>query len=127
MDLAILEKKISSYKTATVKLTKVPDELIMEILGNWERWTGPAAGFYSEIGVSAKKMAGIIGKGKKLKRDGFFSVSDFTELKLSDDNTQRVLGPCNGVEVLWDGGKVLSFGQIDLSKVPEPQQYYSRW
>src|SRR5690606_19945396 len=63
--LRCLKKKISSYKTPTGNVTKVPDELTMEILHSWEQWTGPSSGFYSEIGVSSKKMAGIIGRGKK--------------------------------------------------------------
>ena len=66
MDLAILKKKISSYRTEGGHLTKVTDELAVEILMAWEQWTGPAKGFYSAIGVNQPKMASIIGKGKKL-------------------------------------------------------------
>ncbi len=96
-------------------MTKVPDELIMEILHGWEQWTGPAAGFYSEIGVSANKMAVIIGRGKKLKREGHFPEADFKEIKI-DSSTGQVqeLGPCAGVELVWEGGRVIRFSQVDL-------------
>ncbi len=115
MDFAVLKKKISSYKTPTGKVTKVPDELIMEILHVWEQWTGPALGFYSEIGVSANKMAGIIGRGKKLKREGHFPEADFKEIRI-DSSTGQVqeLGPCSGIELIWNGGKVIRFSQVDL-------------
>lgn len=115
MDLAILKKKISSYKTPAGKLTKVPDDLIMGILQAWEQWTGPALGFYTEIGVSAKKMAGIIGRGKKLKREGHFSESDFKEIKIDGLSGQIVeTAPCSGIELVWEGGKVIRFPQVDL-------------
>ncbi len=115
MDLTVLKKKISSYKTPTGKVTKVPDELIIEILHAWEQWTGPAAGFYAEIGVSAKKMAGIIGRGKKLKREGHFPEADFKEIKLDSATGQLMeLFPCSGVELVWEGGRIIRFSQVDL-------------
>jgi hypothetical protein len=40
MDFTVLKKKISSYKTPSGKVTKVPDELFMEILHSWEKCTG---------------------------------------------------------------------------------------
>lgn len=115
MDLAVLKKKISSYKTPAGKVTKIPDELIMEILHCWEQWSGPAASFYSEIGVSAKKMASVIGRAKKLKREGHFIESDFKEIKI-DSESGRILetGPCSGVEIIWNNGKVIRFSQVDL-------------
>jgi len=115
MDLTILKKKISSYKTPTGKLTKVPDDLVMDILRAWEQWTGPALGFYAEIGVSSKKMAGIIGRGKKLKRDGYLHDSDFKEIKIDSSSGQIVeFPPFSGIELLWDAGKVIRFSQVDM-------------
>ena len=58
----------------------------MEILLAWERWTGPAGGFYTALGADAKRMASIIGRGKKLKREGRVPVSEFKEI------TDAVLG-----------------------------------
>ncbi|NJM09763.1 MAG: hypothetical protein HC883_02385 [Bdellovibrionaceae bacterium] len=81
MDLEVLKKKISSYRTEGGHLTKVPDELIMEILMAWEQWTGPAKGFYSAVGVNQHKLAVILGKAKKLRREEFFPVEDFKEIK----------------------------------------------
>lgn len=44
----------------------------MYILSAWEQWTGPAKAFYPAIGVSQTGMASIIGKAKKLRREGHF-------------------------------------------------------
>lgn len=115
MDLVILKKKISSFKTPTGKVTKVPDELVMEILHAWEKWSGPSSGFYAEIGVSPKKMARILGRGKKLRREGHFPDEDFKEVKVETaQERQTSLPPCSGVELVWEGGKVIRFYQMDL-------------
>lgn len=94
MDLAILKKKISTYKTTTGKLTRVPDELAYEILKSWEQWTGRA---------------------KNLQREGFFPADDFKEIKIDSASGQVLeLTPCSGVEVVWDNGKIIRFSQVDL-------------
>ena len=77
MDLEILKKKISSYRTEGGHLKKVPDELSLEILAAWEQWMGPVKGFYVAVGVSQYKLASVLGKAKKLKRDGHFPIEDF--------------------------------------------------
>ena len=113
MDLAILKKKISTYKTQGGHLTKVSDDLAMEILHAWEQWTGPSNGFYLAIGVNAKKMASVIGKAKKLKRDGHFPAEDFKEIKLADSGVSAgsSFGPC-GIEISWDNGKLIRFSEV---------------
>jgi hypothetical protein len=115
MDLSILKKKISSYRTEKGSLTRVPDELAMEILFFWEQWTGPAASFYQAISMNPKKMASVLGHAKKLKRDGF-GVSEFKELQIASGEGPNVLPltPCNGAEVIWNDGKIIRFSQVDL-------------
>lgn len=113
MDLEILKKKISSYRTPGGKLTRVPDELLGEILAAWEQWTGAASGFYAALEVDFRKMASLIGRAKKLKREGFFPSEMFKELKLEDSSVNLPLGPCSGVEILWDNGRVIRFQQVD--------------
>lgn len=108
MDLGILKKKISSYRTEGGHLTKVTDELAIEILLAWEQWTGPAKGFYSAIGVNQHKMATIIGKGKKLRREGF-PTDGFKEIKIAEPSVV----PCQGIEIIWDNGKVIRFPEVE--------------
>jgi hypothetical protein len=115
MELEILKKKISTYRSEGGYLKNIPDELTVEILLAWERWTGPAGGFYTALGADAKRMASIIGRGKKLKREGRVPVSEFKEI------TDAVLGGSqittgytgHGIELTWDQGKVIRFPQVE--------------
>lgn len=114
MDMEILRKKVSTYKGEAGRLRKVPDDLALEILSAWEAWTGPMSGFYSGLGVSQKKMAKIMGKAKKLKREGRAPVSEFTEV------TEQVLGTApsstftgQGIELVWDEKKVIRFPAVE--------------
>jgi len=68
----ISKKRLGSYRTPKGRLTRVPDELLVDILLAWEQWTGPGTGFYSALGANHRKMAGLIGRAKKIKREGFF-------------------------------------------------------
>jgi hypothetical protein len=116
MDLEVLKKKISTYKTDGGKLFKVSDDIVMEVLAAWEQWTGPASGFYSSIGVEHRKLAKILGKGKRLKREGYLPASDFKEIKLLNNDATTLTGsnPCNGIEILWDGGKLIRFSEVEM-------------
>jgi hypothetical protein len=110
MELEILNKKVSSYRDNGGRVRKVSDELLLEILDAWEQWTGPAKGFYSALGVSARGISSIIGKAKKLKREGF-PAGDFKEIKV--DGAGSPSGPCTGIELSWDQGKLIRFPQVD--------------
>ena len=114
MDLEILKKKVSSFRDNGGRVRKVSDELLLEILDAWEQWTGPAKGFYTALGVSAKGISSIIGKAKKLKREGFPS-GDFKEIKI-DGGASAPLGPsgpCTGIELGLTDGKIIRFPQVD--------------
>ena len=113
MDMEILKKRLSSYRTPKGRLTRVPDDLLVDILKAWEQWTGPASGFYSALGADHRKMAGLIGRAKKLKRDGVFPEESFKEIKV--EATERaVSGPCQGIEIVWENGKLIRFLQVEV-------------
>jgi hypothetical protein len=109
VDLEVLKKKISSYRTEGGHLRKVPDELAIEVLVAWEQWTGAAKGFYSAIGVTQYKMASVLGRAKRLKRDGF-PADSFKEISVAEP---AAFGPCQGIEIAWDNGKLIRFQQVD--------------
>jgi hypothetical protein len=113
MELETLRKRLDTYRTSAGKLTKVPDDLALEVLLAWEQWAGPARGFYSAIGVDYRKMAKIMGRAKGLKREGRVPVAEFSEL------TSQVLGPQvpahfngQGIELSWDQGRVIRFQEV---------------
>lgn len=112
MDLEILKKRLSSYRTPKGRLTRVPDELLVDVLIAWEQWTGPASGFYAALGADHRKMAGLIGRAKKLKREGFFPEEAFKEIKISDPPMPGAT-TCQSIEIVWDNGKVIRFPQVD--------------
>lgn len=115
MDLEVLKKKISTFKGDGGRVSITSDELLMEILLAWEQWTGPASGFYKSLGVSQNGISSIIGRAKKLRREGF-PTDSFKEIKISESPSNLnslVGGPCQGVEILWDNGKLIRFGQVE--------------
>ena len=112
MDLAILKKKLSSYKTDGGYVKNVSSDLLVEILSAWESWTGPVSGFYSGLGINGKSGGRMIGEAKKLKREGF-ATDGFKELKLSGGGEAIASSPCQGVEIVWDGGKLIRFSQVE--------------
>ena len=69
---------------------------------------GAGRRLYKAIGVSAKGMGSIIGRAKKLRREGF-PAQDFKEIKISGSQP----GPCQGIEIAWDNGKLIRFSQVD--------------
>ena len=115
MDLTVLSKKISSYRTPKGRITNLPNEILAEILHAWEQWTGPAGSFYKLLGADQRKMAALMGKAKQLKRDGAFDGLNFTEVVLDQDSGQIMeLPPCSGAELVWDGGKIIRFSRVEM-------------
>ena len=115
MDLEVMKKKISTYKGEGGRVSITSDELLIEVLLSWEQWTGPASGFCKAIGVSPKGISSIIGRAKKLRREGF-PVEDFKEIKVQESPSNLMSltsGPCSGVEILWDNGKLIRFQQVE--------------
>lgn len=114
MDLEILRKKISTFRGDGGRVRITESSLLMEILLAWEQWQGPIKEFYRAIGVSQTGMASIIGRAKKLRREGQFPAEEFKEIKV--EGVSPVVGgaaPCIGIELCWDQGKVIRFPQVD--------------
>lgn len=80
MDHTSLKKKLSTYVSDSGRLRNVSDELLCEVLNTWEEWVGTAKDFYKSIGFSQRQMAKLIGKAKKLKREGHFGNEYFKEV-----------------------------------------------
>jgi hypothetical protein len=114
MDAEILKKKISTYRGEGGRLRITDDALYMEILSVWEQWKGPSKEFYRAIGVSKSGMAAIIGKAKKMRREGHFPVEEFREVKVAEGGAvASSLTGCNVIELSWDSGRLIRFGQVE--------------
>ena len=113
MELSILKKKISTFRSGTGKLMNVSDELLMDLLLAWESWSGPASGFYAALGVDHRKMAKLMGRAKRLKREGVFPESSFKEIKVESTSASNVGSGC-AIELAWENGRIIRFSQVEL-------------
>ncbi len=116
MDIEILKKKISTFRGADGKVRITDDTLFMGILLAWEQWTGPMNEFYRTLGSSKSGMAAIIGKAKKMRREGHFPSEEFKEVKIADEvsaNQLSSLSNCNVIELNWENGRIIRFGQVE--------------
>ena len=112
MDMEVLGKKLDTYRDKRGRIVNVPDELRLEVLSAWEQWKGKASDFYRALGVSYKGMGSMIGKAKRLRREGHFPVEEFKEIRVAEPGAS-VLGPCSGIEIAWDNGKLIRFAQVE--------------
>jgi hypothetical protein len=87
---------------------------MMEILLSWEQWKGPIKEFYKAIGISHSGMASILGRAKKMRREGHFPAADFKEVKVVDGESPiGSLTGCNVIELNWENGRLIRFGQVE--------------
>jgi hypothetical protein len=117
MDNITLKKKLSTYVSDKGYLKNVSDDVLYEVLLAWENWTGSSKEFYRSLGFSHAQMASVIGKAKKLKREGVFGEGEFKEVKvdgMTPGTRDGASGPCAAAEVVWGNGKVIRFSGVDL-------------
>ncbi len=114
MDVITLKKKLSAYVSDKGYLKNVSDELHFEVLIAWENWTGPSREFYKSLGFTHSQMAGLIGKAKRMKREGLFSDAGFKAVVVEGvaETTETASAPC-GVELVWAEGRIIRFAQVD--------------
>ena len=115
MDNVTLKKKLSSYVSEKGYLKNVSEDVLYDALIAWENWTGSAKDFYQSLGFSQYQMASIIGKAKRLKREGYFGEGEFKQVKVEGAPLDSsFVGTCSAAEIIWSDGKVIRFAQVDL-------------
>jgi hypothetical protein len=114
MDNSILKKRLATFKTKKGTLKNVTDELLRDLLHAWESWQGTPKEFYRSIGVSQAQMAKLMGKAKKLKREGIIPENNFKEIQVEPDHFPLSESCPACVELVWDGGKIIRFSQVEL-------------
>jgi len=111
MDLEVLKKKLSTYKNARGQVRRVNDDLLLEVLSAWEHWTGTAKDFYKGIGISSTGMASMIGKAKRLKREGH--TIPFEEIKIEGITDTDTPSPIICDIEVQDKNKIIRFRKVD--------------
>lgn len=111
MDNSVLKKRLSTFRSKEGYLVGVSLDVLHELLRAWEAWVGKPKDFYSSIGVSSNQIAFLLGKAKKMAREGRFPAEEFKEIQLPAMHPSS--GGCT-IELAWTDGKVIRFGQVDL-------------
>ena len=117
MDNTKLKKQLSTFRSPKGVIKNVNNEVYFELLKAWENWAGTSKEFYSSIGVSKAQAAGVLGKAKRLQRDGVFGAMEFDEVKVGEllpgiVGSNGMGAPCTAIELSWDGGKVIRFPEV---------------
>jgi len=110
MDTGILRKRLSSFKSGKGSLTRVSDDVLIDVIRVWEEWpTGKSGELARELGVDSHQLVFLIKKAKQIKRAGNFPADGFKEIKIEGVSTGI---PC-GIELTWESGKVIRFNQVE--------------
>jgi len=116
MDNVTLKKKLSTYLSDKGQLRNLSADVLYEVLVAWENWTGPSKDFYRSLGFTHRQMAGLIGKAKKLKREGHFGEGEFKQVRIDqpvEPMPSSLSGPCPTVELVWHNGQLIRFSAVD--------------
>ena len=112
METAILKKRLSTFKSSKGTLSRVSDEVIVDVLKNWESWEGSTVQFSREIGISRQQLAIIIKKGKKLVKDGVMTESEFKQIGVSQPSLGSLNCSNSGILIKFEK-KLIRFSQVD--------------
>ena len=109
MENTILKKKLSTFRSKEGYLVGVSSDVLHDLLRAWESWTGKSKDFYRSIGVNQKQVAFLLGKAKKLAREGGFPVEEFKEIQLPSSGASS---PGCAIELSWEQGKLIRFCEV---------------
>ena len=113
MENVVLKKRLNTFRTAKGKLSRVSDEVIMEVLRAWESWPGTSKEFYQDLSLSKQQLAILIKKGKKLIRNGIVVESEFSEIKVAAPETKEIVSCGNKIVLKWEKGNTIHFAKVD--------------
>ena len=106
MELSILKKRLSTFRSSKGRIRAVSDEVLVDILRAWESWPGTSKEFYQSLGSSKTQMAVLMGKAKKISRD--YPTEEFKEIHVEGGDPGSF-----GMEMMWDGGRVIRFSKVE--------------
>src|ERR1700677_4786635 len=99
MDNAVLKKRLNNFKSAKGYLTKVSDEVVIDVLRTWENWPGNSADLYRDLGLNKMQIVTMIQKVKRLIKNGVVTESEFREVRLPGTASDAGVSgtPCTGI------------------------------
>jgi hypothetical protein len=110
MENAVIKKRLNTYKSDGGRLSKVDDEVVLDVLRAWENWQGSTAGLYRELGLSKMQLVTMIQKAKRLVKNGAVSGGSFKEISVV-----AAVGGGGGIytiEVSWEEGRLVRFKEV---------------
>ena len=110
MELEVLKKKLSAFKGEGGRVRNVSNDMLLEVLSAWEMWSGSARDFYTGIGISKTGIASVLGKAKRLKREG--AAMPFQEVSVAGITNESATFSCD-IEV-QEQNKIIRFRRVDL-------------
>ncbi len=113
MDFTVLKKRISTFKTSKGTLSRVSDEVIIDLLRSWESWPGTSKEFYQNLGVSKQQLGGLIGKGKQSVKSGIVTEGEFSEIKVETPTSKEVVSCGDKIVLKWEKGNIIHFAKVD--------------
>jgi hypothetical protein len=110
MEITVLKKRLNTYKSGKGgKLTKVDDEVVMDVLRTWEQWRGKTSELYRELGLSKMQMVRMIQKAKLLVKNGATTGGEFKEIKVQASETG------DKIELNWVSWFSLNWKSVRMS------------
>lgn len=110
MENTVIKKRLNTYKTDGGRLSKVEDEVVLDVLRAWEHWQGSATELCRELGLSKMQLVTMIKKGKKLVKNGATSGGAFKEITVSKADSGGAGG--FAIEISWGHGRLVRFKEV---------------
>ena len=114
-ELIVLKKRLNTFRTGKGALVSLPDDLVLDIIKAWERWTGNSKSLTQNLGIKKEQLAFIIKKGKKLLKEGKKTLGPFTpiEVKSSSSNDLGNFGNKTPIILNWDKKTTIRFYHVN--------------
>lgn len=112
MDLAVLKKKLTSYKKPNGVFKNISGEMLIAVLRAWENYTGPQDDFGRQIGVRQSQLGPLIHRARKIAKTTEYADGKFKEVRTadSDDNSKQIIQ--GRIELIWDN-KLIKFSDVE--------------
>lgn len=111
MDYDVMKKKLDTYRKSNGQFKRVHGDLLIELLRMWESWTGAPSEFAKKLGMRSKQLGSLVREGRKIATSTENIEGVFHPLEIP--GVSEPTAPCHGIEVVWDGGKIIRFPTVD--------------